>query len=110
MTEADVIKLLLGVLGALVGWLWQHSEKQHDRAQERLTSALEAVANVDKRVSDLSTHMAENYVRGHEIAEVKRIVESLRSDMQQQVKDLRVELSAQIRSLVDAVNAASLKK
>lgn len=64
-----------------------------------LTAAVLFLANwlrdVSKRVSETSrevermrSHVAENYVRGHEVSEVKRAVEVLRQDLTLKVDEL----------------------
>ena len=46
------------------------------------------VSDQGKEVASLRSHVAENYVRGHEIAEVKRVVENLRQELTHKVDEL----------------------
>ena len=45
-------------------------------------------ADTARAVETLRAHVAENYVRGHEVAEVKRAVETLRQELTHKVDEL----------------------
>lgn len=72
----------------LANWLHRVAGQVRDTAQE---------------VANLRAHIAENYVRGHEIAEVKKAVADLRQEMTQVVAELRVELTHKVDELTKAV-------
>lgn len=94
--NADVILWVLGVavtvlmvaFGFHVTW---------NRGQD------ERMGKIEKDLSALARHTAENYVRGHEIAEVKKAVADLRSEMTEAVRELRVELTHKVDELTKAV-------
>jgi len=72
-----------------------------------LTAAVLFLANwlhrVTNEIAELRAHVAENYVRGHEIAEVKKAVADLRQEMTAIVAELRVELTHKVDELTKAV-------
>lgn len=70
------------------------------KVEERLNLRVDAVA---KDVADLNRHLADNFVRGHEIAEVKRLVETIRSDMAAALENMRTEVQHQVNELTKAV-------
>lgn len=73
MNQAVVLWILgafISVLGIVVGYL-----------ASRINELTRAQAT-------LAQHVAENYVRGHEIVEVKRAVESLRLELTHKVDEL----------------------
>jgi uncharacterized protein YoxC len=72
------------------------------KVEDRMNARADAVA---KELSDLKGYLSDNYVRGHEIAEVKRLVEAMRQDMATAVKDLRAEVQHQVSELTKAVLA-----
>lgn len=88
MTIANWIALL-GILltgayvvfGFLVAW--------HKRSDARHDALAEKVASQDR-------YMSENYVRGHEMGEVKGQVSALRTEMNKRLDDMRSELSTAI--------------
>lgn len=63
----------------------------------------ERMGKIEKDLSSLARHTAENYVRGHEIAEVKKVVADLRAEMSSVVGELRVELTHKVDELTKAV-------
>jgi uncharacterized protein YoxC len=46
------------------------------------------VAETSREVERMRSHVAENYVRGHEVTEVKRAVEMLRQELTHKVDEL----------------------
>lgn len=70
----------------------------------RISRVEDSGKSTERDVAKLAQHVAENYVRGHEISEVKRAVEALRTDLQTQITTLRTELTSQVGDLVKAVN------
>lgn len=82
------VAALFGVFGFLVNW---------NRSQDA------RMGEIEKEASKLARHTAENYVRGHEIAEVKKAVADLRAEMTVAVGDLRTELTHQVGELTKAV-------
>jgi len=75
------VTVLVGLFGFLANW----------------------VKDIDRKQSAQAQHFAENYVRGHEIQEVKRVVENLRSEMSVAVAELRTEMTHQVGELTKAV-------
>lgn len=67
------LPVLTAVILFLANWVRGLSAKVHDNARE---------------VASLRAHVAENYVRGHEVAEVKRAVETLRQELTNKVDEL----------------------
>lgn len=94
--RVDVVLWVLGVavtalmaaLGFLVNW---------NRGQDA------RMGEIEKDAARLARHTAENYVRGHEIAEVKAAVAALRVEMTTAVAELRNELAHQVGELTKAV-------
>lgn len=82
------LPILTAAVLFLANWLRDVSKKAADTAQE---------------VDRLRSHVAENYVRGHEIAEVKKAVADLRTEMTQAVGELRTELGHQLGELTKAL-------
>lgn len=87
------VMVLFGVIGFLVNW---------NRGQDDRTAKLE------EKVSANMRHTAENYVRGHEIAEVKKGISDLRIEMGSQMSDMRTDVARQIGEL--ARNVGELTK
>lgn len=77
------------VFGFLVAWHRRH-DARHDALAEK-------VASQDR-------YLSENYVRGHEIAEVKAAVSSLRTELTTAINAARTEQAAQMTRLSDLVN------
>lgn len=71
------VEVILWILGALIS---------------ALTVALGYLAgrvnDISRKQADLAQHVAENYVRGHEIQEVKRAVGELRVELTHKVDEL----------------------
>lgn len=77
------------VFGFLIAWL-KKVDARHD-------SLADKVASQDR-------YLSENYVRGHEIAEVKAAVSSLRTELTTAINAARTEQAAQMTRLSDLVN------
>lgn len=56
-----------------------------------------------RAVETLRAHVAENYVRGHEVAEVKRAVETLRQELTHKVDEL-------LKAVHELIGQAQTKK
>jgi len=82
------IMVLFGVIGFLINW---------NRGQDL------RMGEIEKEAAKQARHTAENYVRGHEIAEVKKVVADLRTELNARISDLSKELSHQIGELTKAV-------
>lgn len=80
------IMVLFGVIGFLINW---------NRGQDL------RMGEIEKEASRQARHTAENYVRGHEIAEVKKAVGDLRVEMAGQVKELAAEVSALTKAVYE---------
>lgn len=78
------VMALTGVIGFLVNW---------NRGQD------ERMGKIEDKVSTNARHTAENYVRGHEIAEVKKAVADLRMETTASISELRTEMSAAVGNL-----------
>lgn len=65
---------------------------------------LNRVNAVAKEQSDMGKHFAENYVRGHEIQEVKQQITQLRTEVTNNITSLRTELTNRVEKLTDAVH------
>lgn len=93
---ADVVLWILGVavavLFAVFGYIVSWNNRQDTRMGE-----------IEKAQSQHSRHTAENYVRGHEIAEVKKVVADLRTELNSRISEMSNELSHQISELIKAV-------
>lgn len=61
----------------LANWLRGVSAKQAETARQH-----------GQDIAELRAHVAENYVRGHEIARVERAVEALRQEVNHKVDEL----------------------
>lgn len=92
----DVILWVLGiavmVLAGLFGFLVNRGNRQDERMNK-----------LDEKLAQHARHTAENYVRGHEIAEVKSAVSALRTEMTTAVGELRTEITHQVSELTKAV-------
>lgn len=81
----QVILWVLGVavlvLSSLFGFLVKRGNQQDERMNK-----------LDEKLTQHARHTAENYVRGHEIAEVKNAVSTLRTEMTTAVGNLRTEI------------------
>lgn len=62
MNESEVIKLLVGALGALIAWLWHSNDKKHDKhqaASDKAHAAMwKAIDDQRERVSSLELKVA----------------------------------------------------
>jgi hypothetical protein len=82
------IPVLTGAVLFLANWVRGVSAKQADTA---------------RAVESLRAHVAENYVRGHEVAEVKRAVETLRQELTHKVDEL-------LKAVHELIGQAQTKK
>lgn len=83
---------LIGALAMVCGYLAGRISKLDDRVN--------ACFN---KIAENERHLADNYVRGHEISEVKRAIEALRAEVGQAVASIRTEVQNQIGELTKAV-------
>lgn len=94
--EREIVLWIFGaiitVMGLVIGHVLMRIGKQDDR-----------IANAEKGIGELRAHVAENYVRGHEIAEVKAIAEQIRIEMTTSIQGLRTEVQHQVTELTKAV-------
>lgn len=94
--DSQVILWIFGsvitVLGLVVGYVLGRVNKLDDR----INDAFRQIAALDK-------YVAENYVRGHEISEVKRAIEALRTEVGQAVTAIRDEVQRQIGDMTKAI-------
>lgn len=67
------VMVLMAAIGFMVNW---------NRGQDT------RMADMEKELSKLARHTAENYVRGHEIAEVKKMIGDLRTEFAHQIGEL----------------------
>lgn len=81
------------VLSGVIGFLIKRDGLQDER-----------MAKLEDKLAAHVRHTAENYVRGHEIAEVKRAISDLRTEMTGMVNELRKEVTHEINELTKAVN------
>lgn len=65
---------------------------------------LNRVNAVAKEQSDMGRHIAENYVRDHEVQEVKQQITQLRNEVSSNIVLLRNELTNRMEKLTDAVS------
>lgn len=97
--NVQVVLWVLGVavlvLSALFGFLVNWNRGQDARMGE-----------IEKEAAKMARHTAENYVRGHEIAEVKKAVSDLRVEMANRVDKLQTEIAHQVTELTKAVYQA----
>lgn len=93
---AEIIQWILGVaimvLFSVIGFLINWNRGQDAR-----------MADIEKEASKLARHTAENYVRGHEIAEVKKVISDLRVEMSTQIIELRREVTHRLEDLTKAL-------
>lgn len=97
--NVQIIQIVLWILGvavmalfAVIGFLVNWSRGQDDR-----------IGKVEEKVSANMRHTAENYVRGHEIAEVKKGILDLRIEMGSQISDMRADVGRQVAELARQV-------
>lgn len=55
MNEVDVMKWALGVLGAVVGWLWVRNESRWDKNEARWAKQGDATNALEKTMSERMT-------------------------------------------------------
>lgn len=82
------VMALFAVIGFLVNW---------NRGQDQ------RMGNIEKTVADNALHVSEGYVRGHEIAEVKREIAAFRQELAQSVGEIRKDVQSQMGDLTKAV-------
>jgi hypothetical protein len=83
------VTVLLAV--GLFTWNWvKETRARIDSVDERLTAK---IGQVESLVHGIASHSADTYVKGHEIAEVKRAITELRQEVTSQVGDLRREVT-----------------
>lgn len=94
--DSQVILWIFGsvitVLGLVVGYVLGRVNKLDDR----INDAFRQIAALDK-------YVAENYVRGHEISEVKRAIDALRTEVGNAVTSIRDEVQRQIGDMTRAI-------
>lgn len=87
-----VLGALIAAITVVVGFLAQWNHGQDKRMGE-----------IEKELAMYMRHTAENYVRGHEIAEVKAAVSALRTEVMASVGELRVQIAHGMDELTKAV-------
>lgn len=101
--DSQVILWIFGsvitVLGLVVGYVLGRVNKLDDRINESF-----------RQLAALDKYVAENYVRGHEISEVKRAIEALRTEVGQAVTSIRDEVQRQLGDMTKAILQMSQKK
>lgn len=87
-----VFGILIGALTVVCGYLAGRISKVDDRVNAAFN-----------KIAENERHLADNYVRGHEISEVKRAIEALRTEVGAAVASIRSEVQTQIGELTKAV-------